>query len=382
MSRTARIILTVVAAVVVAGIVTGIAFWTANMDTERTDPPGLYLDGSRVEDPDADPLVTVGDTAVPFSYYRYYYLLYKFYYEQQGADFSRDPDGDLAYQLKRLVDSQLQSTYAWLGVAGELGVSLDEEDMATIESDLADLQAQYGDGLDAYLNESRFIENTQVYLDIRRTEALAMKGQNAYKDAVSLTEGQAAADEAEEAFRAANVTIKHILVKVDDEAAADPETLEAAKAGALEEAEALVAQLREVEDDHEALVALFEELQAEHTDDVDAEGNPNSPDGYTFTRDDNYVQVFIDTGFALEEYEVSDPVWNEPPEGTEPGMGYYGWHILLRLPLSESSIETVRSNAETTKVNELMTQKQTELMEQYPVTHGSHYAGLKVDGIR
>ena len=108
------------------------------------------------------------------------------------------------------------------------------------------------------------------------------------------------------------MTIDENFAALDEEAAA------ARKA----QAEELAAQLRAVEDVKERL-ALFNELKEQYCEDT---GKTAYPDGYTFLPG-TMVTEFEDAVLALEEYEISDPVLTD-----------YGYHIIMRLPLSADSV--------------------------------------------
>lgn len=108
----------------------------------------------------------------------------------------------------------------------------------------------------------------------------------------------------------------HILFKTvdDDFSPLDDETVAAQKAAA----EALAAELQAIDDQTE-LLAIFAQRKADLDEDP---GKVSYPDGYLF-QPGRMVAVFEDTTKALQPYEVSDPVLSE-----------YGYHVILRLPIS------------------------------------------------
>ncbi len=113
----------------------------------------------------------------------------------------------------------------------------------------------------------------------------------------------------------------HILLMTVDSAtgeALDEDTIAQQKA----KAEELAAELQAITNQEE-LVARFAELKEEYCEDT---GKTLYPDGYTFTPG-TMVTEFEDTCSDLEDYEVSDPV-----------LTSYGYHIIMRLPLSADSI--------------------------------------------
>lgn len=85
-----------------------------------------------------------------------------------------------------------------------------------------------------------------------------------------------------------------------------------------EQARAIAEELRAIEDPQERL-ARFAELKAQYCEDS---GKENFPDGYVFLPG-AMVAEFENAVTALEEYAVSEPV-----------QSTYGYHIIMRLPLS------------------------------------------------
>ncbi len=115
----------------------------------------------------------------------------------------------------------------------------------------------------------------------------------------------------------------HILFMTVDPATGEALD-EAAKAQKLEQAKAVAQELQAITDT-EALLARFRELKDEYCEDT---GKVNFPEGYTFTPG-TMVQEFEDAVNALEDYQVSDPVETS-----------YGYHVIMRLPLSvDAAIE-------------------------------------------
>ncbi|MBO7669037.1 MAG: peptidylprolyl isomerase [Oscillospiraceae bacterium] len=106
----------------------------------------------------------------------------------------------------------------------------------------------------------------------------------------------------------------------------DPETGEKlddeALAAKRAELEALVAELRAIEDDEERAKAFLEKV-SELSEDP---GSAYYPEGYTFT-EGRMVPEFENAAKALEDYAVSDIVETS-----------YGYHVLLRMPLKADAI--------------------------------------------
>ena len=117
------------------------------------------------------------------------------------------------------------------------------------------------------------------------------------------------------------VSAHHILfMTIDPTTGKELEEKEIAEK--LETANKLVAELRAIEDTEE-LVKRFKELKDEYCEDT---GKTLYPDGYTYTPQ-TMVAEFEDTVNGQKEYEISDPVKTS-----------YGYHIIMRLPLSGDSL--------------------------------------------
>lgn len=86
--------------------------------------------------------------------------------------------------------------------------------------------------------------------------------------------------------------------------------------------------------------ADFDELIAQYNEDP---GMTSNPDGYIFT-DGEMVQPFYDGTKALEMNGISDPVRSN-----------FGWHIILRLPMSDEDYEANKAHVEDVYFNNLLT---------------------------
>ena len=130
--------------------------------------------------------------------------------------------------------------------------------------------------------------------------------------------------------------VKHILLKtVDDERKPLPDDEIAAKKARAEE---LLSQLQGV--DAGALEAKFDELMMAHSED-----NPqNNPDGYT-TSSGQMVAPFEEASLALKEGEISGIVESE-----------FGYHIILRLPLTDETKTQYRDSFQVDAMEDLADQ--------------------------
>ena len=117
------------------------------------------------------------------------------------------------------------------------------------------------------------------------------------------------------------VTAAHILLLNTDEETGE-KLDEAALAEKKAELEALVSELRAIEDDTERKEAFLQKVMELSED----PGSARYPEGYTYTPG-TMVPEFEAAAEALEDYAVSDVVETS-----------YGYHILLRLPLSPDAL--------------------------------------------
>ena len=124
------------------------------------------------------------------------------------------------------------------------------------------------------------------------------------------------------------VTAAHILLLNTDEESGE-KLDEAALAEKKAELEALVSELRAIEDDTERKEAFLQKV----TEISEDPGSARYPEGYTYTAG-TMVPEFEAAAEALEDYAVSDVVETS-----------YGYHIILRLPLSPDAIVEFNSSS-------------------------------------
>lgn len=138
----------------------------------------------------------------------------------------------------------------------------------------------------------------------------------------------------------------HILfmtIDPDTREALDEDTAAEKKA----QAETVAAELQAIQDKDE-LLTRFAALKEELDEDG---GKVYYPEGYIFTPG-TMVAVFEDTTRSLEEYQVSDPVLSE-----------YGYHVIIRLPITGETTLDDGSTIADKAANQAMASRLDEFVE-------------------
>ena len=292
---------------------------SASATGEETHEPGLFIDGQKVE---ADPVLTFNGEEVSFDLYRYIFLTFcdrvagddSSYWE----DMSNSETAQAAETVKLYTLNNALSFPMFRQWAEELGVSLTEEETAEIEQVAADWEGYFGseEEYENFLAINHLTKELAIQMELD-TQLSNKVLEAAYGDAIK-------ADVLENF-----VHVQHVLIQFED-AEADDHSAELAKAQeVLEKAQA-----------GEDFNALMEEYNED----------PGEPEeGYYFPTG-VMVQEFEDASFALQDGEISDIVETS-----------YGYHIIKRLPLDESYIDThLLDLAADSSVNEQMQQDMDE----------------------
>ena len=234
--------------------------------------------------------------------------------EQTFAEYTVEMAGDCVRQLAALE-----------AVAAELNVTLTAEEEAAVARKLQDdILATCGEGADeeafnAYLAENHV--SRSMYDRMSRANYLFNDIYNALygENGETVSEADAMAYLQDNAYLSAGhilfSTVNDVGEALDEEAAAQK----------LAQAEAVSAELRAIADDAER-AARFAALKAQYCEDP---GRELYPDGYVFTPG-QMVQEFEDAVNALADYEVSEPV-----------LTGFGYHVIMRLPLSADAAVAV-----------------------------------------
>lgn len=225
-------------------------------------------------------------------------------------------------------------------MAGEENVTLTDDDREYLE-ELYASGAEYFGSEDAY---NEYLESTYMTRDFyeRFYEMYCL-----YNNLFTSRYGEGAANYPEEdALDYANsygyMVAKHILLRtVDDDYNPLPEEERAEK---LATAEDILAQLRASDDP----LTLFDELEETYGEDP---GMDYYTDGYCF-REGEMVDAFYEGTLALDDYEISDIVESE-----------YGYHIILRLPLTVDAVPMSSSYGDTLRQAAAYSEMDAEIME-------------------
>ena len=280
--------------------------------------------------------ITLGDETLDWGFFvdflRTNGMQYEDYFRQMGAYYGIAADwngstGDgsgQTYAQALLTDTKetLASFMAIHTFAKEQGVSLDEEAQKALEPEQMAVDI-CGEGATLEQLADTLEEGSHMTIDGFRYYSEAVGLYSALYEKLYGAQGEKLSEEEivktleDEGY----VSAHHILfMTIDPMTGKELEEKEIAEK--LETANRLVAELRAIKDTEE-LVKRFKELKDEYCEDT---GKTQYPDGYTYTPQ-TMVAEFEDTVNGQKEYEISDPVKTS-----------YGYHIIMRLPLSGDSL--------------------------------------------
>lgn len=247
-------------------------------------------------------------------------------------------------------------------VAEENETALKAEDEAALAGQLAqDIVDACGEGASeedfyAYLEENRI--SREMYDRLGKLNYLF---QNTFTDLYG-ENGEKVSEEDALAYLKDNnyLCAAHILFMTIDQST--HETLdEASVAQKLEQAKAVSDELRAIEDRDER-VKRFAELKEQYCEDT---GKSAYPDGYLFTAG-TMVAEFEDGLSGLEDYEVSEPI-----------LSGYGYHVIMRLPLSaDMTVFNAEGNARSLYASAQFSAMVSGRIEQSVLTLGDELASF------
>ncbi len=236
---------------------------------------------------------------------------------------SSDSEDTLADYVVELANDYARQFAVIEAAAEEYGAALTAEDEQEIAAQLqSTIQSAIGEGateedFNALLKESYI--SREMYDRVVKSDYLvnaiysALYGEKSEK----ITEDEALRYLEDKGYLYAS----HILFMT-----IDPTTYEALDAETIAQKQALAekayAELCAI-DDPDELVKRFAELKEQYCEDS---GKTLKPDGYVFTPG-TMVEEFENAVKALEVYELSEPV-----------KSGYGYHVILRLPLSAETV--------------------------------------------
>ena len=323
-----RIIAFVLSAAIGVGLAFGINAAFPSVFSDGSIKEGLCYETTGVC-PDAI-VASVNGVPVPADLY-FYFLCYESaditamlqYYMGGSIDWDMElTEGQTIRDIAK--QGALALTQQQIGIeamAKQYGVTLSDAEL----SELAAVREQTVEavgGEEAYLAEigkmglreetyDRLISSSYLYNGLGNL--YATPGSALYADSDTLL---AYAD------KQAYIAADHILIKTVDDSyqPLDEETLAAQKALA----EDILSQLKAGDGSYAAFAALADQYSEDP-------GRLTNPTGYTFTTG-TMVEEFDTAARALAEGEMSGIVESA-----------YGYHIIYRLPLSETAVETVRT---------------------------------------
>lgn len=307
--------------------------------------------------------LTVGDQAVSYDEFRYYFLNVKASLEQSASSASSAASSseassastgatnlDLPSILTQTEDA-LKRNYALNAWSKEQGVEMTEDDQSVVDQYLSLQETQMG-------GETAFNEALESIYSTPDLFRAMMEDSYLQDKAINEWFLKNYADQVVEEMQTADpgyVRVKHILVQFED-------TSEGADHSA-EKAEAEEALNKAIAGED------FDSLIEQYNDDP---GMTTNPDGYIFTTGE-MVQEFEDAAFALAENTI----------GTELVETSYGYHIIQRLPIDYDAVRESAMNYASdeliSEANEKLSSELDAAVEKVEVKQGPQYKNLTVD---
>ncbi len=305
----------------VLALALALTLFTACKDTDKTpdsdsdkeiEPAeiGLYIDGKKVLDA-SDTIMTINGYEVPFDEYRYMYKYLDTVQFSGGDESWWASNASLLPTLKAYAESYVLEANWGNIVANAHNITLTEEDLATVESYMAEQAAGFNsqEEYESTLEETGFTEDL-----LRRLITQEVMCYRVYEELYG-REGAPLApsdDEIRETLLNDYRRVYHVLVSFDHFAnleGYEEATEEELKKAALDYANELLAQVNS----GEASVYVLSQTVG------DDPGMLENEEGYFFTYGE-MVTEFEDSAFSLEVGQISGLVETS-----------YGYHIIERL---------------------------------------------------
>ena len=351
---------------------------TAAAPTEETASPaptpevkGLDYEAIRALHGEDETAITLEDETLDWGFYADFLrtngMQYEDYFRQMAAYYGVAADwkgsiGDgqgttYAQDLLRENNDTLGSFMAIHAIAKENGVALTDEEKKALEPEQMAVDI---------CGEGATVE--QLAETLEQGSHMTIEGFQYYSESLGLysalfekiygINGEKLSEE--EVIKALEdegyLSCGHILFMTIDPMTGK-ELSEEEVAAKLEQAQKLVEELRAIKDPEE-LKKRFAELKEQYCEDT---GKTTYPDGYTFTPG-TMVQEFEAATKALGSYEISDPVKTS-----------YGYHVIMRLPLSaDSQIASVQGTPAAAR-SVVSENAITKLLDDYYAEHPASY---------
>ncbi len=324
------------------------------------DPTGFYVDGEKVLS-NSDTFMTINGLEIPFDEYRYMYM-----YIDSVAFSGGDPTfwASNAAALPSLMDYTesyiLEANWGNL-LAAKNGVTLTEEDFATIDAYMEEQEASFASEEEylAALESTGFSEDL-----LRRLITQEIMCYRVYED-LYLSENAPFAPTDEE-IRNTLLNdyrrVHHVLIAFDHFKGLEGyenATEEELKQAALDYANEILLQIQNGEKD------VFELSQTVGDD----PGMLENEQGYFFTYGE-MVKEFEDTSFALEVGEISGLVETS-----------YGYHIIERLE-QEAYIVANQDACRETIISQKLYADVDALLAEAEVTFNEYYDSMTIESIK
>ncbi len=302
-------VVSLIAAALIGALITFFCFripaWVANMPEGKT-------------------VIKVGDTKLTDLDLQYYiyseiskYASNNNIAQDELADFDWDKEEDgekISDKIKQNAVNTAIDEALIIQKGAENGVTLSDDEKKTIDSQIASINANYGEEGFALRARTMGIPSIKQYTKMYYN---AMTSQTVQDDMLENPDKYYPEDKSvlSDYMQEGKASVKHILIKVDNDA--DEATTEEKRA----QAQSVLDRLNAGED--------FDALMAELNEDT---GEP--AEGYTFSKGDMDI-AFEEASFALKFDEISDIVESS-----------YGFHIIKRIPGTYELSGYMRAQAE------------------------------------